>query len=75
VPGRGGMQKGGARIVEQILVGLPERERQALVRFYVDEEPADVVCREGGLADAEFRQMRRRAKNRFLALPRGEGTK
>jgi DNA-directed RNA polymerase specialized sigma24 family protein len=68
------MQEGGARIVEQIIVGLPERERQALVRFYVGGEPAEVVCREVGLAEAEFRQMRRRARNRFLALAR-EGTK
>jgi RNA polymerase sigma-70 factor (ECF subfamily) len=64
------MQEGGARIVEQILVGLPERERQALVRFYVHGEPAEVVCREMGLTEGEFRQIRTRAKRRFLVLSR-----
>jgi len=64
------MQDVGERIVEQILVGLPERDRQALVRFYVHGEPADVVCRETGLSEAEFQQIRTRAKDRFLALAR-----
>jgi hypothetical protein len=68
------MQDVGARIVEQILVGLPEQDRQALVRFYVHGEPADVVCRETGLTEGEFQQIRTRTKQRFLALAR-EGTR
>jgi hypothetical protein len=67
----GAMQEGGARIVEQILVGLPEQDRQALVRFYVHGEPADVVCREVGLSEEQFRRIRTQAKQRFLALARG----
>ena len=59
-----------ARIVEQILAALPERDRQALVRFYVHGEPADVVCREAGLTEAQFRLIKTRAKQRFLALAR-----
>jgi RNA polymerase sigma factor (sigma-70 family) len=57
-----------ARIVEQILAALPEQERQALVRFYVHGEPTDVVCRELGLSEEQFRRIRRQAKERFLAL-------
>jgi DNA-directed RNA polymerase specialized sigma24 family protein len=68
------MKEGGARIVEQVLVGLPEQDRQALVRFYVGGEPADVICREMGLSEGEFQQIRTRAKDRFLALAR-EGTR
>jgi DNA-directed RNA polymerase specialized sigma24 family protein len=68
------MQEGGARIVEEVLVGLPERDSQALVRFYVHGEPANVICRELGLTEAELHGIRTRAKHRFLALAR-EGTK
>jgi DNA-directed RNA polymerase specialized sigma24 family protein len=64
------MQEKNARIVEQILARLPARDRQALVRFYVHGEPADVVCREAGLTEGEFRQIKTRAKASFLALAR-----
>jgi hypothetical protein len=57
-----------SRIVAQILKALPERDRQALVRFYVGAEPADVVCREAGLTEAQFQLIKTRAKHRFLAL-------
>jgi len=60
------MQEKNARIVEQILAGLPERDRQALVRFYVHGEPADVVCRKAGLTEGEFRLIKKRTKARFL---------
>ena len=62
------MQEKSARIVERILTELPERDRQALVRFYVHAEPAEVVCREAGLSETEFRRIKSRAKARFLAL-------
>jgi RNA polymerase sigma-70 factor (ECF subfamily) len=64
------MQLKDARIVEQILAALPERDRQALVRFYVNGEPADLVCREAALTETEFRLLKSRAKARFLALAR-----
>jgi RNA polymerase sigma-70 factor (ECF subfamily) len=64
------MQEKSARIVEQILAGLPEQERQALIRFYVHGEPANVVCRETGLSEGEFRRIKTRAKRRFLVLSR-----
>lgn len=64
------MQEKNARIVEQILAELPERDRQALVRFYVHGEPADVVCRDAGLTEREFRLIKTRTKASFLALAR-----
>jgi DNA-directed RNA polymerase specialized sigma24 family protein len=64
------MQEKNARIVEQILAGLPARDRQALVRFYVNGEPADVVCREAGLTEGEFRLIKTRTKASFLARAR-----
>jgi RNA polymerase sigma-70 factor (ECF subfamily) len=68
------LQQKNTQIVEQILAALPERERQALVRFYVHGEPADVVCRQAGLTEAQFRLIKSRAKQRFLVLAR-ESTK
>jgi hypothetical protein len=62
------MQQKRARIVEQILAGLPARDRHALVRFYVNGERADVVCREAGLTEAQFRRIKSRVKHRFLLL-------
>jgi DNA-directed RNA polymerase specialized sigma24 family protein len=64
------LQQKNTQIVEQILAALPERERQALVRFYVHGEPADVVCREEGLTETQFRLIKTRAKASFLALVR-----
>jgi len=64
------LQQKNTQIVEQILAALPKRERQALVRFYVHGEPADVVCRRAGLTEAQFRRIKSRAKQRFLALAR-----
>jgi DNA-directed RNA polymerase specialized sigma24 family protein len=65
-----------ARITEQILAGLPERDRQAMVRFYVRGEPADVVCRELGLTEEAFRLIKSRAKAAFrnLAPTKRKGT-
>jgi hypothetical protein len=64
------LQEKNARIVEQILAVLPDRECQALVGFYVHGEAADVVCRQAGLTEEEFRLIKTRAKARFLALKR-----
>jgi RNA polymerase sigma-70 factor (ECF subfamily) len=64
------MQEEAARVVEQILAALPERDRQALLRFYLAGEPADVVCQKTGLSEGEFRRIKTRAKRRFLVLSR-----
>jgi DNA-directed RNA polymerase specialized sigma24 family protein len=64
------MQEKHARIVQQILSALPERDRQALLRFYLRGEPAEVVCRETGLTETEFRRVKSRTKARFLSLAR-----
>jgi hypothetical protein len=59
-----------ARITGQILAGLTERDRQAMVRFYVRGEPADVVCGELGLTEEAFRLIKSQAKAAFLHLAR-----
>jgi DNA-directed RNA polymerase specialized sigma24 family protein len=64
------LQQKNTQIVDQILAALPERERQALVRFYVHGEPVDVVCRQAGLTEAQFRLIKTRTKASFLALVR-----
>jgi DNA-directed RNA polymerase specialized sigma24 family protein len=64
------MPQKNARIAGQILAGLRARERQALVRFYLHGEPAEVVCREMGLTKAEFRRIKTLAKASFLDLAR-----
>jgi PAS domain-containing protein len=57
------MQEKHARIVEQILAGLPERDRQALIRFYVHGDPADdPATREDAASTVDvFTEVRREA--------------
>jgi hypothetical protein len=58
------------RIAKEILAALPERDRLALVRFYVHGETSEAICREAGLTEEEFRLIKARAKAGFLALVR-----
>lgn len=50
---------------ERVLRAIPSKEREALIRFYYEEEPAETICRELGLTPAHFRAIRNRAKDKF----------
>jgi RNA polymerase sigma factor (sigma-70 family) len=62
-------QRNEALDLMRIVLGeLTPQSREILRRFYLDEEPAEQICREMGLTADQFRLLKWRAKERFAAL-------
>lgn len=59
-----------AELMEKILRGLNQRDREILTRFYLDEQSQEQICEEMKLTDTQFRLLKSRAKNRFGELGR-----
>ena len=57
-------------VARRILSAMREREREVLVRFYLEEQPAAEICRAMGLTATQFRLLKSRAKARFVSLCR-----
>lgn len=57
-------------VAQRILSAMRQRERDVLVRFYVNEQPAADICREMELTPTQFRLLKSRAKQRFGDLCR-----
>jgi RNA polymerase sigma-70 factor, ECF subfamily len=53
------------RMLEEMPVA---RDRELLVRFYLDDEDKDTICRELGLSEEHFNRVIFRARNRFREL-------
>jgi RNA polymerase sigma factor (sigma-70 family) len=66
------------RVIEQesqdvalrMLSGLPKRDREVLVRFYLQEQTAEEICRDLDLTETQFRLIKSRAKARYGELGR-----
>lgn len=56
--------------MEAALNGLAVRDREILMRFYLDEQSQDQICAEMGLTETQFRLLKSRAKARFGELGR-----
>jgi RNA polymerase sigma factor (sigma-70 family) len=67
-PERNAIDHQNAELAMRILHSLPKRDREVLARFYLDEQPADRICREMGLTETQFRLVKSRAKARFGEL-------
>lgn len=52
-------------LMRQTLSELCPRDREILVRFYIDEVPQEIICEEMGLSINQFRLLKSRAKARF----------
>lgn len=52
----------------RILNSISKRDREVLVRFYLNEQPAEQICREMELTETQFRLIKSRAKARFGEL-------
>ncbi|HSN71592.1 MAG TPA: sigma-70 family RNA polymerase sigma factor [Steroidobacteraceae bacterium] len=62
-------QRSRAAAIRQVLNELPTpRDRILLVRFYLDEEDRETICRELGLTPEHFNRVIFRARERFRAL-------
>jgi RNA polymerase sigma-70 factor, ECF subfamily len=53
------------RMLEEMPVA---RDREVLVRFYLDDEDREAICRELGLSEEHFNRVIFRARNRFREL-------
>lgn len=55
-------------IMLAVLRSMSERDRDILTRFYLYEQPAEVICSEMDLTPTQFRLLKSRAKARFAQL-------
>jgi RNA polymerase sigma-70 factor (ECF subfamily) len=53
------------QLMKAVLESLSKRDRDILVRFYLNEEPQEQICREMSLTETQFRLLKSRAKARF----------
>ena len=52
-------------IMTKFLSDLPSRDREALIRFYLDGQPHEEIEAALGLDTEHFRELRRSARQRF----------
>jgi RNA polymerase sigma-70 factor (ECF subfamily) len=52
----------------RVLRGISRRDREILTRFYLREEPPELICEKMNLTDTQFRLLKSRAKARFGQL-------
>jgi RNA polymerase sigma-70 factor (ECF subfamily) len=55
-------------IARRILMALPARDREVLIRFYLDGHAAERIQHEMGISQTQFRLLKSRAKSRFASL-------
>ena len=67
-PERRAIEKEYQDVALRMLGGLPKREREVLIRFYLQEQTADEICRDLNLTETQFRLMKSRAKARYGEL-------
>jgi RNA polymerase sigma-70 factor (ECF subfamily) len=69
-PERQVIEKESQDVALRMLGGLPKRDREVLVRFYLQEQSADEICRDLKLTETQFRLIKSRAKARYGELGR-----
>jgi RNA polymerase sigma factor (sigma-70 family) len=52
-------------LMKSVLQSLSKKDRDILVRFYLNEESQEKICREMSLTETQFRLLKSRAKARF----------
>jgi RNA polymerase sigma-70 factor (ECF subfamily) len=63
-----------AKCVRSLMTHLPmARDREVLLRFYINEEPKESICRSLDLSDLQFNQVLWRARQRFGEILRKHG--
>jgi RNA polymerase sigma-70 factor (ECF subfamily) len=56
------------RLAYRVLNGISRRDREILIRFYLQEESQETICEKMKLTDTQFRLLKSRAKARFGEL-------
>lgn len=52
-------------VARSVLDALKDRDREVLMRFYIDEQDPGVICADLGLTENQFRLIKSRAKERL----------
>ena len=69
-PERQAIEREQAAVAYRVLQSLPRRDREVLIRFYLEEQSPAEICREMDLSATQFRLTKSRAKVRFGELGR-----
>jgi RNA polymerase sigma-70 factor, ECF subfamily len=69
-PERSAIERQQEELAFRILNVIAKRDREVLVRFYLEEEPVEEICRQMHLTRNQFRLIKSRAKARFGELGR-----
>lgn len=64
-PEQEAMVKQKAELMKSALDALSQRDRDILIRFYLQEQPQEQICREMALTETQFRLLKSRAKAKF----------
>ena len=67
-PERRVIEKQNQELAMRVLRSLHKRDREVLVRFYLQEQTPERICREMNLTPTQFRLIKTRAKARFTEL-------
>lgn len=67
-PERRAIEGQNVALAMRVLNTLPRRDREVLVRFYLQEQSPRQICRDLGLTQTQFRLTKSRAKARFTEL-------
>lgn len=59
-----------AELMKSALAALSKRDRDILVRFYLQEQPQEQICEEMALTETQFRLLKSRAKAKFGEIGR-----
>ena len=67
-PERGAIQRQREEMALRVLLGIAKRDREVLIRFYLQEQSSTQICRDMKLTATQFRLIKSRAKARFGEL-------
>lgn len=67
-PERRAIQQQNQEVAMRVLGSLHKREREVLMRFYLQEQTPEQICREMDLTPTQFRLIKTRAKARYTEL-------
>jgi RNA polymerase sigma-70 factor, ECF subfamily len=69
-PERAAIDRQHLDLAMRVLNGVSKKQREVLVRFYLQEQTAEEICREMGITETQFRLLKSRAKLRFQEMAR-----
>ena len=67
-PEQSAIQSQNDDIARKMLKSIGPRDREILIRFYLEEQPAEQICNAMGLTETQFRLLKSRAKASFGEL-------